>query len=69
MKETIKTTDMLVYLQSMLDEFMAESKKYGNDDPHVERLFGWMIGCKEMVEALIQCPVNLQKDGKVTVGF
>ena len=25
--------------------------------------------CKDMVEELIGLPVNLQKDGKVTVGF
>ena len=28
-----------------------------------------MIACKNMVECLIGEPVNLQKDGKVTVGF
>lgn len=30
--------------------------------------FDVMIACKEMVETLIQKPVNLGMDGKITVG-
>lgn len=60
---------MLRYLQSMLDDFMKEKERYGSDNEWVlEKLTG-MIACKEMVEALICEPVNLQLDGKVTVGF
>jgi len=60
---------MLEYLQQMLDDFMQEKEKYGIEDRIVEHKFDAMIACKEMVEALIQEPVNLRKDGRVTVGF
>lgn len=66
MNETEKM--MLQYLQEMLDKFMKEQDKLGKD-PFVTRLFDSMIACKEMTEAIIGLPVNLQKDGKVTVGF
>lgn len=60
---------MLIYLQEMLDKFMAEKEMYGADDRMVEKDFDDMIACKEMVEALIEEPVNLQLDGKVTIGL
>ena len=60
---------MLQYLQSQLTDFQNELKKYGPEDRVVERKFDAMIACKEMVEAIIGEPVNLQKDGRVTVGF
>ena len=60
---------MINYLQQMLDRFTDEMERYGKDDRIVEKRFDDMIACKEMVEALIGEPVNLQKDGKVTVGF
>ena len=60
---------MINYLQSMMDRFQSEMERYGKDDRIVEKRFDDMIACKEMVEALIQEPVNLQKDGRVTVGF
>ena len=60
---------MINYLQQMLDKFTDEMERYGKDDRIVEKRFDDMIACKEMVEALIGEPVNLQKDGKVTVGF
>lgn len=60
---------MLSYLQELLDEYMEDKDQFGKDDRIVkERLHG-MIACKEMVECLIGQPVNLQMDGKVTVGF
>lgn len=62
-------TMMLNYLQSMLDDFIQEKDKYGMDDRVVKGKFHDMIACKEMVETLIREPVNLQIDGKVTVGF
>ena len=60
---------MLQYLQEMMDRVQSDIKKYGVDDRMVEKRIDDMIACKEMVEALIREPVNLQKDGKVTVGF
>ena len=60
---------MINYLQQMLDRFTDEMERYGKDDRIVEKRFDDMIACKEMVEALIGEPVNLQKDGRVTVGF
>ena len=69
MNETIKAEQMLNYLQEMLTDFMDSRERWGNDDRIVNHKFDTMIACKEMVEALIQYPVNLGKDGKVTVGF
>ena len=71
--ERIETTavqakTMSAYLQSLLDRFMKDSEKFGMDDRIVNKEFDEMIACKEMVEALICMPVNLQKDGKVTIG-
>lgn len=59
---------MLNYLQSMMDKFKSDEAKYGMDH-HTEHILDAMIACKEMTETLIGEPVNLQKDGKVTVGF
>ena len=60
---------MIAYLQGMLDRFMEENNKYGMEDRYVKSLFHDMLACKNMVEALICEPVNLGKDGRVTVGF
>ena len=60
---------MLQYLQEMMDDMKEEEKRYGKEDRIVRNKVSAMIACKEMVEALIMEPVNLQKDGKVTVGF
>lgn len=66
---------MLRYLQSMMDDFKEwEKRAEGKAKDSVEH--EWMmskmhamIACKEMVECLIGEPVNLQCDGKVTVGL
>ena len=60
---------LINYLQSQMDDFMKEKERYGIEDRYVERKLDAMIACKEMVEAIIQEPVNLQKDGRVTTGF
>jgi hypothetical protein len=60
---------MLQYLQEMMDKVQDEIKRYGIDNRMTQKRIDDMIACKEMVEALIMEPVNLQKDGKVTVGF
>lgn len=60
---------MLRHLQALLSAYMGEVQKFGRDDRIVQKKMTELIGCKEMVEALIGLPVNLGLDGKVTVGF
>ena len=60
---------MINYLQSQMDDFEKYRKRYGDNDRIVEHKLDAMIACKEMVESLIGEPVNLQMDGRVTVGF
>lgn len=65
----ITEKQMLDYLQAQLTKFQKYEEKYGMDDEIVVSMFDGMIACKEMAEALLGLPVNLQKDGIVTVGF
>ena len=60
---------MINYLQAKMNKFKTLEAKYGFEDREVQQLLDEMIACKEMVEAIIEQPVNLQQDGKVTVGF
>ena len=60
---------MINYLQTQLIDFNKNLKQYGADDRIVIKKFDDMIACKEMVEAIIGEPVNLQKDGIVTIGY
>lgn len=69
MNNTVTAETMIEYLQEMMDDFQEEKEMFGKDDRIVRKKLDAMIACKEMVEALIGEPVNLQKDGKVTVGF
>lgn len=69
MAKEISTEMMINYLQSQLNDFEESLKKYGTTDRIVDKKFDAMIACKEMVESLIGEPVNLGKDGKVTIGF
>ena len=59
---------MIDYLQSQLDRFMVEKEQYGAEDRIVKKKLDELISCKEMVEALIGKPVNLNVSGTVTVG-
>lgn len=68
-ERTFKKEDLLRYLQSQMDDFKRWEEKFGIEDRIVEHKLDAMIACKEMVESLICEPVNLQLDGKVTVGF
>lgn len=61
--------DLIKYLQSQMDDFKKNEKRFGIEDSMVVHKLEAMIACKEMVEALIQKPVNLRQDGTVTVGF
>ncbi len=69
MKETVKAEDLLSYLQALLDEFMEDRGTYEPGDRIVQKRMHGMIACKEMVETLLRVPVNLQRNGKVTVGY
>lgn len=73
MEKTYTKEQMLNYLQQMMDDF-KKWEKYLDSENESSRSFAEhkleaMIACKEMVEAFICEPVNLQCDGKVTVGF
>lgn len=61
--------DLINYLQSQMDDFKKWEAKYGIEDRIVEKKLNALIANKNMVEAIIGKPVNLGKDGKVTVGF
>ena len=66
--KTFTKEDLLRYLQSQMNDFVKNREQFGMDR-FTEHKLDAMIACKEMVEALIQEPVNLQKDGNVTTGF
>lgn len=66
---TITVEMMINYLQSQMNDFKKDEAEYGLEDRTTLNKLDAMIACKEMVESLINEPVNLQKDGKVTVGF
>lgn len=65
----IAKEDLIRYLQSQMDDYKKNEMRYGMDDRIVEKKLDAMIACKEMVEAIIREPVNLQLDGKVTIGL
>lgn len=69
MRTEIKAETMIEYLQWMLDRYIEERDRFGNEDRMVRKYMDEAIACKCMVENLIGMPVNLRKDGKVTVGF
>lgn len=60
---------LVTYLQSMMDSYKKDEAKYGFKDEAVQDKLDAMIACKEMAEALIGKPVNLQRNGVVTVGL
>ena len=68
-EKTLDAAVLLRYLQSQMDDFKKNEKRYGIGDRIVMKKLDAMIACKEMVEAVIQEPVNLRQDGTVTVGF
>lgn len=61
--------DLINYLQSQMDDFKKWEAKYGIEDRIVGKKLNALIANKDMVEAIIGKPVNLRKDGKVTVGW
>lgn len=69
MEKTFTKENLIAYLQSELDDFLRDAAKFGKDDRIVQHKLDAMLANKDMVESLIMEPINLQKDGKVTVGF
>lgn len=80
MKQTVDAKAMIQYLQEMMDAYKEEEQAFKewadekdwykfNTTEYAKRQMRNMVACKEMVETLIEEPVNLRKDGKVTVGF
>lgn len=68
-QKDLSKDQLIAYLQSQMDNFKKEERRYGIGDRIVVSKLDAMIACKEMVEALIGEPINLRHDGKVTVGF
>ncbi len=60
---------LLDYLQSQMDDYKENEKRYGKDDRVVRDKCSAMIACKEMVEVIIKEPVNLGLNGVISVGF
>ena len=60
---------MLNYLQMMLTAWKLDVDRYGRSDRQVQKDLDRMCACKSMVETLIGVPVNLEINGRVTVGF
>jgi hypothetical protein len=60
---------MIAYLQHQMNEFKKLEKMLGDEDERTISAMEQMIGAKELVEAVIEKPVNLQIDGQVTIGL
>lgn len=69
MQETVNAKDMLDFLQEQFNEAMSLVNDFGHKDSRAQMHLGWCIGMKEMCEALIGVPVNLCRDGRVTIGL
>ena len=69
MLESVKTHDMLNYIQALFTEYLANCEKYGRNGIREKDLLQQLLGMKTMVENLFGTPVNLQRDGKVTTGL
>ena len=67
--KNIPMSMMLTYLQEGLDRLRFDIGKYGMNDKHVQKDMDRLLACKEMTEILCGVPVNLQLNGKVTIGF
>lgn len=68
----VSAESLIEYLQGMMDDYKKEEEWCKGKEGMAEYLgskIDAMIACKEMVECMIGLPVNLRRDGKVTVGF
>ena len=66
--KSITAEQMIAYLQERMNR-VKEMERKGYPEELIVKAIDEMISCKEMVETLICEPVNLQQDGRVTVGF
>ena len=66
---TVTAQQMLDYLQMFLDSWLEDKERYGMEDRTVQKDMDRLLGCKSMVETLINMPVNLTLDGTVTIGY
>ena len=69
MERVVTQKQMIDYLQMFLTGWMEDAMTYGDEDRIVQKDLDRLCACKCMVETLIGQPVNLQMDGKVTVGY
>lgn len=69
MRTEVKTVEMLEFLQEQFTYAKGLCDDFGHEDERARMHIGWCIGMKEMIEALIGAPVNLRRDGKVTIGL
>ena len=69
MKATVNTKDMLDFLKEQWTYTHELIEDFGQKDERAKMHIGWCIGMKEMCEALLCVPVNLQRDGKLTLGI
>jgi len=51
------------------EQNLEDEKTYEPDDRMVMKDLDRLLACKDMVEVVIGAPVNLQRDGKITIGF
>ena len=65
----VNASDMLEFLQEHYNEAISLRNDFGADDSRARMHISWCIGMKEMCEALIGVPVNLRRDGMVTIGL
>lgn len=66
---TFTEEDLLADLQSQLDAYLMDAKRYGVGSSYTVSRYDAMMACKEMVQHLIEKPVFVQIDGVVTVGI
>lgn len=67
MMRTVTEEELLNGLQALMNQYIKYRDRYGEEDTLTMMYYEWMIGAKELVEMVLECPVNLQKDGKVTL--
>lgn len=69
MNTTVKVKDMLDFLKENWTYAHELLQDFGADDPRAKSHTSWCIGMKEMIECLACIPVNLKRDGRVTIGL
>ena len=69
MTTTVKVKDMLDFLKENWTYAYGLIRDFGADDPRARSHTSWCIGMKEMIECLAEIPVNIKKDGRITIGI